>query len=393
MTDWNEMDLLREYADHQTESAFAELVQRHINLVYSVALRYVGNPHDAQDVTQAVFVILAQKAASLRPRTTITGWLYETTRLAASQLLRTRNRRLAREQEAYMQSTLDDSNTESVWQQLMPFLEEAMTRLSEKERTVLALRFFANKNGAETAALLGIEEWAARKRAERAVEKLRLFFIKRGLQVPAASITTAISSHSVHAAPVALAKSVTALAITKGAVAGGSTLTLIKGALKVMAYTKAKTAVVIGLAVILAAGTATLAVKYQSRPKGPVPQKSWAYVKRTTPEAALQSLLWAMTKGDLKMFLESLTPEFQNQYMETAGKGKSENELSAMNIRIAAKIADFHNASNEVVSSDEVLLHFRSSGLGIATVPMKKIQGEWKISGNIRARPEGENAY
>ncbi|HTX22226.1 MAG TPA: sigma factor [Candidatus Aquilonibacter sp.] len=81
MPDVNDMALTREYADRGSETAFAELVQRHINLVYSVALRYTGNSPDAQDVTQAVFIILAQKAASLRQRTALTGWLYETTRL------------------------------------------------------------------------------------------------------------------------------------------------------------------------------------------------------------------------------------------------------------------------------------------------------------------------
>ena len=87
MADLNDMDLVREYADRNSEAAFAELVQRHINLVYSVALRYAGNPRDAQDVTQAVFIILARKAAGLRQRTTLTGWLYETTRFTATPVL------------------------------------------------------------------------------------------------------------------------------------------------------------------------------------------------------------------------------------------------------------------------------------------------------------------
>ena len=136
------MDLVREYADRNSEPAFAELVHRHINLVYSVALRYTGNSQDAQDVTQAVFIILAQKAASLRQRTILTGWLYETTRFTARQLLRTRARQQAREQEAYMQSTLNDPNTDSVWRQLAPLLEEAMTRLERKGTHVGRVAFF-----------------------------------------------------------------------------------------------------------------------------------------------------------------------------------------------------------------------------------------------------------
>jgi hypothetical protein len=160
-----------------------------------------------------------------------------------------------------MQSTLNDSDPDGAWQQLAPLLEEAMARLNEKERTLLALRFFENKTGAETAALLGIREWAAHKRAERAVEKLRAFFTQRGIVLPAAVLTAAISANSVQAAPVALAKTVTAVAITKGAAASGSTLILIKGALKIMAWTKMKIATFIGVGVMLVAGTATAVVE------------------------------------------------------------------------------------------------------------------------------------
>jgi hypothetical protein len=165
-----------------------------------------------------------------------------------------------------MQSTLNDSDTDNVWKQVAPLLEEAMTRLNEKERTLLALRFFENKSGAETAALLGIQEWAAHKGAARALEKLRKFFTKRGVSSTTAIIAGAISANSVQAAPVALAKSVTAVAIVKGAAASGSTLTLIKGALKIMAWTKVKTAIVVSAVILAAAGTATLTIKHMVQP-------------------------------------------------------------------------------------------------------------------------------
>ena len=160
-----------------------------------------------------------------------------------------------------MQSSLDDSDPNNVWQQLAPLLEEAMARLSEKERTLVALRFFEKKSGAETAALLGIQESAAHKRATRALEKLRNFFAKRGVSSTGAIIAGAISANSIQAAPVALAKSVTIVALTKGAAASTSTLTLIKGALKIMAWTKARTIIVVGASVLLAAGTTTVTIK------------------------------------------------------------------------------------------------------------------------------------
>jgi uncharacterized protein (TIGR03435 family) len=261
MPDANDIALLREYADCNSESAFSEIVHRHINLVYSVALRFTGNGEDAQDVTQAVFVILAKKATGIGPKIVLTGWLYETTRFTAKNFLTGKMRRQAREQEASMQSTLNDSNSENVWRQLAPLLEEAMSRLSEKERTLVALRFFENKTVTETAAALDIQEWAARKRVDRAVEKLRKFFSIRGVSSTTAIIAGTISTNSVQAAPVALAKSVTVVAIAKGAAASGSTSTVIKGALKIMAWIKTKTAIVGGVVVLFAAGTTIVTVR------------------------------------------------------------------------------------------------------------------------------------
>ena len=287
MLEMNDMTLIQEYVDHNSESAFADLVHRHIDFVHSVAFRYVGNSPDSQDVTQAVFVILAQKAASLRQRTTLTGWLYETTRFTAFALLRTRVRQQAREQKAYMQSTLNDPDPDEAWRQLAPVLEDAMNRLNEKERALLALRFFNNKSAAETAALLDIQEGAAHKRAARALEKLRRFFLKQGIDSTTAMIAGAISAHSVQAAPVALAKSVTAVALAKGAAASTSNLTLIKGALKLMAWTKAKTSIAVGVAAILATGTTAIVVREIATPiasdaeRGPIEmQTKWQTGKK-----------------------------------------------------------------------------------------------------------------
>jgi hypothetical protein len=108
---------------------------------------------------------------------------------------------------------------------------------------------------------LGLSEDAAEKRVNRALEKLRNFFAKHGVSSTTATIAGAISANSVQAAPVALAKTATAVAITKGAAASGSTLTLIQGALKLMAWTKAKTAVVAGVAILLTTGTSVVVME------------------------------------------------------------------------------------------------------------------------------------
>ena len=100
----DDMGLLREYAWGHAEDAFATLVTRHIDLVYSAALRHVGNHHQAEEITQAVFVMLARKARSLGPGTVLAGWLFRTARLTAANYLRTEIRRSRREQEAFMRS-------------------------------------------------------------------------------------------------------------------------------------------------------------------------------------------------------------------------------------------------------------------------------------------------
>jgi len=255
------MELVREYVRLNSEAAFATLVQRHINLVYSVALRHVGIAAQAEEITQAVFVILARKAARLRPDTILDGWLYETTRLVSLSFVRGEHRRQFREQEAYMESTLQESVGDSVWHQLSPLLDEAMSRLGKKDRDAVIMRYFKEKSVREVAAALKVNDAAAQRRVHWALEKLRQFFVKRGVASTAEMCAGAIAAHAVQAAPAALAKSVTAVAMAKGAAASGSTLTLIKGALKLMAWTKAKTAIVVAASVLLAAGTVTVTVK------------------------------------------------------------------------------------------------------------------------------------
>ena len=145
--------------------------------------------------------------------------------------------------------------------QIAPLLDGAMEQLGQKDHDALVLRFFEGRNFKEVGAALGASEDAAKMRVNRALEKLRKFFTKRGVSSTTAIIAGAISANSVQAAPVALAKSVTAVAIAKGAAASGSTLTLIKGALKIMAWTKMKTVIVVGSVVLLSAGTGIVTVK------------------------------------------------------------------------------------------------------------------------------------
>ncbi len=253
--------LLQDYVQNNSSEAFSELVNRYIHLVYSVALRRVRDPHLAEEITQVVFIILARKARSLSPKTILPGWLCRTAQFASANALTTQYRRQRREQEAQQEASMQSTESPSeTWTEIAPLLDDAMTCLGEKEHNAIVLRFFDGKDFKQVGAALGTGEDAARMRVNRGLEKLRKFFSKRGIASTTAIIAGEISANAVHAAPVALVKSATALAIAKGAAASGSTLILLKGTVKMMTWVKLKSAIAIGTVVLMTAGLVTVAL-------------------------------------------------------------------------------------------------------------------------------------
>jgi RNA polymerase sigma factor (sigma-70 family) len=381
----DDMELVRQYAAHQSESAFAALVSRHANLVYSTALRQVRDPQMAEEISQAVFIILARKADTLTSETILPGWLYRTACYTANSARKLEYRRQQREQEAYMQSTLQEAHTDAAWKQMSPLLEEAMLRLGQTDRDALVLRFFEGRNLHEVGTALGASEAAAKKRVNRAVEKLRAFFTRRGIVLSAAVLTAAISANSVQAAPVALAKTITAAAMTKGVAASGSTLTLIKGALKIMAWTKMKTAVVVSVSVLLvASGTGIYAANQYAQEKATYsPRNSWTDAGFATPEATINSLFWAESKGDINAVLAITTPEMRQDLEDKYFNNKTDQERSAILLETVKNVTGIKVQKKTVLPDGQVAFQLHLEGYAeksYLVVTMRKIGDEWKVS-------------
>jgi RNA polymerase sigma factor (sigma-70 family) len=224
----DDMALVREYARSDSEQAFATLVSRYVNLVYSVALRQVRDPHLAEEITQGVFIILARKAKSLSPKTILSGWLCRTARNVSADTLKIQRRRQSREQESQMQSSFNEPEP-GVWNEIAPMLDEALGCLGEKEHDAVVLRFFDGKELKQVGAAMSIGEDAARMRVNRGVEQLREFFTKKGVTLSAATITGAVAANSVQAAPAGLAASITAAALSGTAITTAAVVAATKG--------------------------------------------------------------------------------------------------------------------------------------------------------------------
>jgi RNA polymerase sigma factor (sigma-70 family) len=275
-------ELLRRYAETNSESAFTELVKRHLALVYSAALRQVnGDAHLAQDVAQTVFADLARKAASLAGRPVLTGWLYTSAHFAAAKAVRAEQRRHTREEEAHlMNQLLCDTAPDPDWERLRPVLDAAMLELNEADREAVLLRYFDNRPHAEIAGRLGLSENAARMRVERALEKLHALLVRRGVSSTAA-LSAVISANAVQVAPAGLAATLSTAALAGTTLATTTTATAIKS---IAMTTLQKTLITATVAVLAGAGI------YEARQASRLRAENAAFREQTNQLAELDQL-------------------------------------------------------------------------------------------------------
>lgn len=239
MNDW---ELIQSYCRSGSESAFETLVKRHVDYVYCAALRQVRDPSLAEDVTQAVFLLLARKARSFRSGTVLVSWLFRTTRFIAQRAVRSEYRRQRRELEAAtMNPTTTTPEGDAKWELVSPLLDEALATLSNKDRNAVLLRFISRKPFNQVGAEIGASEDAAKKRVTRALARLREFFTRRGTMLSVAALAVMLGERLVQASPAALAAKITSAVGAGGATAASaSAAALLKATVRELFWTKVR---------------------------------------------------------------------------------------------------------------------------------------------------------
>jgi len=335
MDDWQ---LLKSYASDDSQDAFTEIVTRHVNLVYSAALRQVREPELARDVTQLVFANLARQAKSLKPKGTLAGWLYRDASFTSRDVLRRERRRFAREQEAV---AMQDCETDMAhdWPRIQPRLDAALSQLGQTDRDAVLLRFFEQRSLKDIGSVLGMAEDTAGKRVSRALEKLRALLARDGITTTSDALSGALTAYAVHAAPAGIAAGILATSLAAGSAAAATGTTTF---IELLTMTTKLKATIAAIAVAASIGTPLFMQHAEIKS---LRTRNQALVAQTSQFGALQAE----------------NERLSNRVAQTVGANNSmSDEQRAELNRLRAEVARLRATTNEARQLRQELSRLRS---------------------------------
>jgi RNA polymerase sigma factor (sigma-70 family) len=356
----NDAELLQLYVSKHSEEAFAEIVRKHLNLVYGTALREMaGDTTSAEDICQSVFLELAKKAPSLRRHPALAGWLYSCVRYTAANLRRTEARRHRREKQAQIMSEiLQPGTNEAHWEEVKPALDNAMHELNEIDRAAVVLRFFEQRTIEQVGLALGLNKSAAHMRIDRALDKLRKLLSKRGVTSTSTALPTALAVGAVIVAPENLANAITANILAKG-VSGSSTAM----AIKFMTLTKSKLALT---GILISAGIA-MPMLLQYRTQLRLERENRALRAQVLSEASLAGENWRLSDQVSPLPIQvtrlPLSESEHSELLPLRGKGtrlpKERQEQQIRSASVLSQGSTVLSTDNNITSTNESDNQFR----------------------------------
>jgi RNA polymerase sigma factor (sigma-70 family) len=384
-------DLITRFLDGDRQNAFRALVEKHSAMIYGCARRIVGDHETAQDVTQAVFILLSRKAPDLKNHRSITGWLYRCASLVSRDALKLSRRRAARERDSLVAEPDADR-----WAEIAVHLDSSMNRLSENDRHAILLRFFENQSLKDVGRALGISEDTAQKRISRALEQLRKLLLLKGVALSATTLASSVSANASSSMPLATPALLSASALTTSK-ASVSVNAILKASATTMFMSKIKTAAIVTMSALLFAGGATTVINRYEQSKilsgrfsGASPLQILADLSEAarTHDGGRMSGFVHITKPDLRDRLRSLTDlisavgRFDRACRKAFGDSSTDLALWDVTPRLLYRLEfgqeNLTTASVQLIGN-EAKVNIKRDNNAWQYLRFQKIDGAWKI--------------